>query len=227
MAELPYHLKRFEPVKGALEILTFLADEGATDIDVLCDELDLSDRTGRKAIRRLATTGYVQMVGDYVYDLTTKGSQSVEELNSILGQGIQKPKQSFLSQIERELILAIPQPLIANKTANVFLGFNEDIQESLSQPVELVLRVSAVNGIVNDDNETILELNNDQVMKVLQFTPQSYHQARLKVQAFQLSASGEDINEIGGMYVDLDVVATSISNDLVAYQTPLHITEYS
>ncbi|HRL14494.1 MAG TPA: winged helix DNA-binding protein, partial [Aggregatilineales bacterium] len=73
--ELPFHLQTLEPLPGALDIIRFLGalDEPHADVEAICETLDMSDRRFNKAIRRLVTKGYVQMVGDMRFVIDREG----------------------------------------------------------------------------------------------------------------------------------------------------------
>ena len=115
MAELPFHLKTLEPLKGALDILRFFGviDSPTADADSIKDALGLSDRAMPKAIRRLVTKQYIVMEGDMVYRLTEKGHQAVEELNEYdgaTGTGLELPDDFDLAAFGEE---EVAEPLAA------------------------------------------------------------------------------------------------------------------
>ena len=114
MAELPFHLKTLEPLKGALDILRFFGviDSATADADAIKDALGLSDRALPKAIRRLVTKQYIVMEGDMMYRLTEKGQQAVEELSEYdgaTGTGLELPEGFEFADYEEE----VAEPLAA------------------------------------------------------------------------------------------------------------------
>ena len=80
--EMSFQLKTLEPLKGALDILRLFgrSSNDTIDTDTILDELELTDRTFNKAMRRLVTKGYLQMDGDMVYRMTDNGKSLTEEL---------------------------------------------------------------------------------------------------------------------------------------------------
>jgi len=226
MAELPFHLKRFEPVKGALDTLRYLAEAGDEypDADDLIDELGISERAFNKAIRRLVTLGYVQMSADGLYQLTHNGEKSVVELaeyDAAAGGGA--PVTTSSNKIQRRLVLAVPRTLVARETAPLHIGFHPDDGNSLSSPANLVLRVDAINAEVEGGNDDMLQLGNDSAAAQLSVTASTYDQARIRVQILQLSSAGDDVSKSGGLYVDLDVLSSGEPGQMTAFGATIEL----
>lgn len=233
MAELPFHLKTLEPLPGALDILRFFGDhdEETADVDEICDALGLSDRRFSKAMRRLVTKGYVQMDGDQVYRLTDQGDSAVDELSEYdaeAGGGDESsesdtpPKGEWVS---RRMIMVTPQNLVANQPVNIVVGFHQAAATSLMPGMaDIVVRVSSENGEPQTPEDAVFSLSNGTAQQAIQVTPAAYNQMRLKFQVFQVGAiNPEDIDEAGGMYVDIPVVASGRTDQMTAYGTDIRI----
>ena len=75
MAELPFHLKTLEPLRGALDILRFFGviDSPTADAEAIKDTLGLSDRAMPKAIRRLVQITIAKRLGERLNGLRRIG----------------------------------------------------------------------------------------------------------------------------------------------------------
>lgn len=229
MPELPFHLKTIEPVPGALDILRFLGalDQPYADAYTICDNLGLSDRGFSKAIKRLVTKGYVQMDGDRVYRLTQQGNLAVEELAAYDEEApaLGASNSSGTGETERRLVLVVPRVIVADKPSEIHVGFNGDVNQVLSSAVDVVVRVSVINGEPSKPQDLIFQLSNDAAYKSFTAQPGRYTQIRLRIQVFQIGPNEDDINPAGGMYVDVYVAATEDEADsrLLAYGTDIDI----
>ena len=227
--ELPFHLKTIEPLPGALDILRFFGtlEEETADADTICDTLDLSDRRFSKAIRRLVTKGYLVMDGDMIYRLTEQGQDAVEELaeyDGATGDSSAAPAPSTsANQVTRRMILAVPNTLIAQQSANILLGFHPGDSDVST---EVVARVSVLNGEPSNPHDAIFSLGKSHAHEAVSIVPGSFDQVRIKVEVFQLGDNPGDIDAAGGMYIDVPVVAQPGSDDtnLVAYGTDIQVT---
>ncbi|RMG89849.1 MAG: MarR family transcriptional regulator [Chloroflexi bacterium] len=223
MTELPFRLKTLEPLPGALDIIRYLGklEEPVADIDTLCDELGLSDRGFSKAIRRLVTKGYVQMVGDQVYRLTDQGRTAADELAEYDANAPEEAETEDL-RVERKLIVAIPEKPVAKQPSNVFIGFDAaDANAELDDDAQMVLRVSAIHGQI--DGDEMLDLGNDPAYNTFTLIPDAYTKLRLRVEAYQLNPNDDGIETCGGLYVDIDVSNTGESGDYKAYSTNVNL----
>jgi len=219
MAEMPFHLKRFVPVKGALDILRYLGAVGdeLPDADDLIDEIGLSDRAFSKAIRRLVTLSYVQMSPDGLYSLTPNGEKSIVELRAFdeANDGSSPaPKQG---KIQRRLLVALPRTLVAKQSAPLLVGFHPADEGGLAAPADLVLRVDAIHGELSNSNDEMVRLDNAAFSQDLAITAGTHKQVRVRVQVMQLSPNGDDVNKCGGMYVDVDVESAGEPGQMTAY----------
>lgn len=221
MPQLSAELQRFQHLKGAFDIIRYLGEiDQPADADLICDDLDMTERRFGKAIKRLVTRSYVQMNSDYEYFLTQSGEDAAEELDDYYADGGGQSKVSD-NKISRRLHVALPRQLSAGHTTPLYVGIEADISASLSTPADIVLRVSAINGLLNDDSDAMLKLNNQALVQNLELTPAMFSQVRLKVQVFQIAANGEDIEVSGGLYVDVDVTTDAGESSLVAYTSEL------
>jgi predicted transcriptional regulator len=231
MAELPFHLKALPP--EALDVLRYFGtlDSPVAFADEIIDGVGLSERTFGKVIRRLVTKGYLQMDGDQAYRLTDQGHTGVEEVGAYdeTAPAAKASRAAVVEvQIQRRLVLVAPQALMADQPTDVHVGFHpaEDGQ-TLDEPADVVLRLSVVNGEPNRPKEASLALENDHSYSTFQITPGKFKQARIKVQVFQLGPNPDDINVAGGLYVDVNVLAShdAAAEQLVAYGADVTLTK--
>lgn len=222
MAELSMDLKRLESVGSALDIIRFLHAQpaGYADSDDIMEGLDISERRFGKAVRRLVTTGYIQMRSDYVYELTTQGVTAADELAAFDAAA---PADSGIdSGLQRKILIAVPRSLVASKPSSLHIGFPPDSAfQTMSQ---VVVQISAVHADLDPDADIMLDLGTEAVAQQLSITPQAYDQVRLRLQAYQLSPNGDDVSPCGGMYVDVDVVPDGEPGGLIAYGVDLTFT---
>lgn len=211
MTELPIDLKKLEPVPGAFEVLRYLLHQPGmgADGDTIMDDLEMSSRRWDKAKRRLVTTGYIQMRNDYSYGLTNKGRESaqiLEQVGDTVGAGES-------SKIQRQVVLALPRNLVAGQVSPLRIGFEPVAEFGQAQ---LVLRLQALHADLGDLEETIAV---DAAAHVIETTiaPQQYDQVRLRLEVYQLSTGGDDLNVCGGMYVDVDVLPSGANGETIAY----------
>ena len=213
MAELPIDLRKLEPVRGALDIITYLAKSGATDTDDIMDDLGLSTRGFDKAKRRLVTTGYIQMKSDYVYELTPQGEESAQILAEYAGERGADDDAG----VARQSVIILPRNLVVGKTSPLKVAFEPSSQ---MQSADLVVRLSAKYADLGDWNEMV-KIGGDMAMFNTTITPQFYDKARVKMEVFQLTSDGESLAQCGGMYVDLVVLQSGDTGEEIAYGTEL------
>lgn len=213
--ELPYHLQILEPLPGALDIIRYLGsiDAPSADIDEICEALEMSDRRFNKAMRRLVTRGYAQMVGDLVYSLTDNGrsaAQTLREYDAIHPPSARaRDDDNGAQSVKRRLVIAMPQALSAQTPNPVIVGIDGGDDRALNTPAEIVLRLSVINGDPFMPEEAVIRLGNQPIQTVFSVTPEDYTQVRIRLQAFQLGPNPDDINVSGGFYVDAGVTATA------------------
>lgn len=231
--ELSYKLQTLLPLKGALDILRMLgaAPPYMADSYDIMQQLDLSDRSFSKAIRRLATAGYVQMDGDQVYRLTEKGKEASEEIAEYdavappEGASSEKP----VDTVKRRVILAIPSAFTAGKLTNVVVAFSPITNgQRMSEAADMVVRLSVMNGEPSGSEDLIFSVNNDSVQETTQVVAGFFTQVRLKLQVFQLGPNPDDINVAGGMYVDVNVLPEDgqSASRLIAYGVDVDVLQF-
>lgn len=231
--ELSYKLQTLLPLKGALDILRMLgaAPPYMADSYDIMQQLDLSDRSFSKAIRRLATAGYVQMDGDQVYRLTEKGKEASEE---IAEYDAVAPPQSAASEkpvdtVKRRVLLAIPPTLTAGKLTNVVVAFSPISNgQHMADSADMVVRLSVVNGEPSNSEDLIFSVTNGSVQETAQVVAGFFTQVRLKLQVFQLGPNPDDINIAGGMYVDINVVPEDGQStpSMIAYGVDVDVLQF-
>ena len=214
MAELPMELKKLETVRGAFEILKYLygVDGYAADGDDIMDDLELSTRRFDKAKRRLVTRNYIQMQGDYVYELTRKGVESAETLLDFDGAGGGASDDG----ITRQLAMVLPRNFVYGQTSPLKIGVEPSSE--FTDTANLVVRVTPTHAQLGDFNEMATLDGNALIMETT-ITPEAYDKARIKVEVYQMK--NDDFAELGGMYVDVVVVEEGDSGADYAYTTDL------
>ena len=120
---------------------------------------------------------------------------------------IEAPDAGTSSRIVgRRLMLALPQPLVAEQPAHVTVGILPDAAASLAEPMQLMLRLAVLNGEPAGATEFPMLLTNGLTRQDLTIVPGRYNQVRLRVRVYQLSDDADEAILCGGMYVDADVV---------------------
>lgn len=231
--ELPFHLKTIEPLKGALDIIRYLGktDEQTVHADAICDDLDLSDRSFSKAIRRLVTKGYVIMDGDMEYRLTEQGHDAVDELNEydaatggVAGGEAEQEMAAEEHIIARRMVLALPGQVAAGQTNPVLLGVHDAAAGAeMDGTAEMVARISVINGDPEQPEDLIFSLDNSHMQQSLEITPHNFTEIRIRVEVFQLGDNPGEIHKSGGMFIDVPVTQNSAA-PLTAYGTDIEIT---
>ena len=87
----------------------------------------------------------------------------------------------------------------------------------------MVLRVTAINAEVSGDGDEMFNLGSGHYTQAIQVTPEAFTKARIKIQVFQLSPSGQDISVAGGMYADVDITGETQDTTYIGYGTDLQI----
>ena len=221
MAELPIDLRQLEPVRGAHDILRYLYNQAdhVADGDDIMDDLGLSSRGWDKAKRRLVTRGYIQMQGDYAYELTSKGADSAQILLEHDGAS---GAQDDDGKVERQVVVALPRNLVLGQTSPMMIGFEP--KDEFSDSASLVLRVSTTYADLGDFEEMVT-LDSDTHIIETTITPQAYNQARIKLEVFQFSPGGDDLSECGGMYVDVVVLESGDTGEMIGYGVDLEFEQ--
>lgn len=230
MADLPYHLKALPP--EALDVLRYYgkANQHVAQAVAITDGVGLSERTFGKAIRRLVTKGYVRMDGDQAYRLTDDGQEAVEELTAYDSESADAPSNDqspIRRKVNRHLLLVTPRQLKAGIPNEVYLAFYPAASnQQLSVPVDVVIRVSLLNAQPSRTQEVSFQLDNDLAFSSFQVTPGHYQQIRIRAEAYQLGPNPDDIEVVGGMYVDVDVTGDPLAgSELIAFGSDISLTE--
>ena len=113
---LPFDLQKLPP--GALEVLRDLGS--MTDVEASADTIirrtGLSERTFRKAIRRLVTRHYVAMTDRDVYSLAPSGREAVDALRTVKG-GLPAAEEEDDEVVERPSVPAPSSPIASPMAA--------------------------------------------------------------------------------------------------------------
>ncbi|MCA9912598.1 MAG: hypothetical protein KC496_04600 [Anaerolineae bacterium] len=215
MADLPLDLQKLQTVRGALEILVYLygRPDFVADPDDIMDDLDMNTRRFDKAKRRLVTTGYIQMRGDYLYELTPKGEESAELLTHM----VEQDEAQSANKVQREIVLALPRNLVAGQESPLQIGFAPQLEQGHT---DIILRLQAIHAEIGDYDE-IIHLNANKHIIETTIQPLAYDQARLRLEVFQTSASSDDLTDCGGLYVDVLVMDGGDTGEMMGYSATL------
>jgi hypothetical protein len=221
--ELPYDLKILPP--QALDVLRYMgtrSDKQAT-ADMLCDDLDLSDRAFGKVIRRLVTRNYDSMDAAGYYHLTPDGQSAADTIAEVQSApALPEADAAASNGIGRRLVVVVPQVVGVGTPTTVYAGINPPAGAAgqAERPASLVLRLEALNGDIAPDEHT-LDVPPDGAAEPVTFTLTSATPgtARVRVYAYQLVGS-YGVEEAGGMYFDVQVDAAP-STELQAVGTDL------
>jgi hypothetical protein len=214
--ELPFHLRALPD--EALDVLRFFGSRGVpvAYTGEIMDGCGLSDRGFGKVIRRLVTKSYMHMDGDQAYRLSDNGARAVEELMQYDAANPAQPRSAGPRQpvnvggepVQRRLLVVTPGRLVTGQPTAIAIGFRPaEPGEELAEPVDVLVRVSVVNGQPARPKDESFTLVNRAEHKPLTITPGAFDVLRLKLEAFQLDPHSTDITIVGGMYVDLPVQA--------------------
>jgi hypothetical protein len=214
MTELPIDLRQLEPVKGALDILRYLYKQTGfvADGDDIMDNLSLSERGWDKAKRRLVTLNYIQMQGDYSYELTRKGQQRAQILKEYDADGGAGDDDD--EKVQRQVVIALPRNLVLGKISPLKIGIEP--YDGFGDDATLVMRMSAMNADIGEWNEMVT-LGSEAFILETTIKPQPFHQARIKLEVYEFSPGGDDLLECGGMYVDVNVLEAGDPGEIIGY----------
>ena len=216
MAEtLPVYLQQLEPLTGALDIIRYLNRSGVSDGITVADDLGLSERSFDKAKRRLVTNGYIAARSDGIMELTQKGMNAARELASYDASGPSNTRGA--AKVQRKVMVALPRALAPNASTPLYLGIDADTTGRMQDETDLVFRLSALHAKFSVKEDQIIRVGGGAARHEVVLTAEDYDQVRVRVEVFQISADGEDIQDCGGLYVDVDVQPGAAANGYVAY----------
>jgi hypothetical protein len=160
------------------------------------------------------------------YRLTEMGHRAVEELRAYDAEAPAKGRSGAggIQNVSRRLVLVAPGTVVAGQPADVIVGFQpNDSEHPLPKPVDMVVRLWTLNGEPKAPQDAVIELSDGAAQHNFQVTPGVFQQMRIRVQVFQLGPNPDDITVSGGMYVDLNVVASGADDGMVAYGTDVNV----
>jgi predicted transcriptional regulator len=227
--DMPFHLKTLPP--EALDILRFYAGhaENVARADEIMDGSGLNERRFGVALRRLVTKGFLVMDGYQTYRLSDSGRRAANDLKEY--ELLVPPGSQTVSSrlITRRMVIVTPRVLLSGQPTNIFIGFDApDDEDIIPQPLNLLLRLQVVNGgsEINPNKDSSLLLDNKPARQVFEVAAGAFTKTRLRCYVYQMGDE-EDVPEIvGGMYVDLNVVAQPEQADrtLTAYGVDLQFS---
>jgi predicted transcriptional regulator len=227
--DMPIHLKTLPP--EALDILRFYGGhaDNIARADEIMDGSGLNERRFGVALRRLVTKGYLVMDGYQTYRLSESGRRAANDLREY-EIAVPPGSQTASSRlITRRMIIVTPRMLLTGQPTNVFVGFDApDDEDVIAQPLNLLVRMQVLNGgaDLSPNKDSSLLLDNKPVRQVFEVSAGAFTKTRLRCYVYQ-TGDEDDVPEIvGGMYVDLNVVAQPEYADraLTAYGVDLQFT---
>lgn len=234
MMEMPFHLRALPP--EALDVLRFYRanPDSQFEVPAILNATGLSERGFGKAVRRLVTKKYLQMVSEGVYRLSDPGRGTVRDLAAWDDLAPQmKAAEREPRFVTRRLVLALPRMLLSGQPTSIYVGFDEPSDDDvLREPVNLLVRLVVINGDDENVTENAFRLTNATARQRFEITAGRYSRIRVRVQVCQLSDAdpeGLDLNreDCAGMYVDVPVTLDfdQVDGGLTAYGSEIFIRE--
>lgn len=208
---LPFELTTFP--KAAHEILIYLAQQqnGAFD-EEMKEALGLSERSFRKAIRRLVTKEYVEMQFNGPYMLTRRGERGAAALleagedapSAETPPGSDQDPENGARAFTRRLLVVYPRTVPASRPAYLFVRVDAPPGEPDSvRPVDIAFRVQSQCAVDPDQREATIPPDNAAPAARFAITAPDAGKFPVTVEAYQI---GElDLMQIG----EFDVVLTA------------------
>jgi hypothetical protein len=110
----------------------------------------------------------------------------------------------------------------------VFVGIDDaETEELVPEAIDVLLRLSLVNGEPREPRELSLRLANRHVQQALEITPGYYTQIRIRLQVCQVEDDAIDEEACGGLYVDLPVAVSGPPASLAAYGADIMLKDTS
>lgn len=227
MAELPFELQRLPD--SALDVLRYFGsnDNTPTDEATLEAATGLSSRGLGKAIKRLVTRKFAEMDVHRRYHLTHKGLQLMQELQEYdaeAGDSADTARTTTpapaTTPVSRRLSIVVPEPLLANETARIYIGVEAGVPVG---ETALVLRLSTIHAEPETQQQTLTVAQGD-AYTAFDVTPGEFTEVRLRLEVLQPDDFSGDIYEAGGMYVDVDVTPNgNEAGSLAAFGTDVTV----
>ncbi len=215
----------------ALDILRYYGRTGnaSAHADDITEGTSLSDRGFGKGIRRLVTRNYLSMAGEQVYRLTDQGYRAVAalqeyDLTAPEDDGGYQPRY-----VRRRLVIAAPHTLLASQPTTITVGVDDAQGEDIiGDTVNVLLRMSLINGEPASGLETTLVLSNRYASQTFEITAGMYTRVRLRIELYQ-EQPDEQFAPAGGVYVDIPVTANpdNVNPALMAYGADFYLREYA
>lgn len=224
----------------ALDILRYYGRSGGTSLhaDDITEGAGLTDRGFGKGIRRLVTRNYLSMAGEQLYRLTDQGHRAVAALQAYDQDAPGDVAELALEDaddpppeprtVRRRLVIIAPARLLAMQPTSLTIGVDDAQGEDLlAEAVNVLLRVSVINGDPASGYERTLVLENRYVSHTLEVTAGMFTRLRVRAELYQ-ELPDEQYAPIGGLYVDVPVTAELENADatLTAYGSDFLLREY-
>ncbi len=126
--------------------------------------------------------------------------------------------------LKRRLVVALPPTLVAGQASTVHVGFDGASLSVGSEAPQLLVRLSMLNGEPARAQDWSLSLDGENPSKTFEVTAGKFTRARLRVVVFQLLDDGNEVEQVGGLYVDVDVTEDGDSAPLAAFAADVPLT---
>lgn len=224
----------------AVDILRYFhtSGESSAHAETIMAGAGLSERGFGKGIRRLVTKSYVALDGDQVYRLTEAGRRLVDVVESVSASEIADDSPDDQAEeaaaapraerrfVRRRLIVALPQPLIAQQPTHLHVGFAEaENSERAAGSIPILVRINLLNGEPSQPIETALLVENRTVHQVYEITAGDASAARVRVQVAQADEDETEQRSRGGLYIDVPVEKVTVSQTMTAYGADVLLEE--
>lgn len=209
----------------AIVILNYMAQHASSPLHITAMQhgTKLSDRALSKALKRLVTRKFLSMNAARQYQLTAKGSQSIDVLATGDIQGMQD-NTSQQGSILFDLCVVLPSQVSAAGASELLVGVHPASHDPLSQASDIYLRFSTTDAELVPD-EMILQVTPSQPVSSMPMTLKplaGQNSVRLYIEAFQLFEMDEPAMA-GGMFFDVPVGQGSTPIQVRAIHTPISL----
>jgi hypothetical protein len=227
--EMPAHLRTLP--QEAFDILRYFSttNTDVARVDDIMDSTGMSERRLRAGVRGLVTKRFLLLDGYQTYRLNEAGRKALNDFLQYEASVPAGAQSSRNRQIMRRLVLVTPRILLSGQPTNIFVGFDDaDDDEIVNEPLNLLLRVQVVNSSpdTSANKDTSLLLENRSARQVFEIIPGAYTKVRLRCYIYQIENEEDAPEMAGGMYVDLNVVASpdQVDRTLTAFGVDVQFT---
>ena len=206
MSELPFELRKLP--RSALTILRYLGSQPGNppaSVDTITQATGLSQRAFGKAIRRLVTNYYLDMVDTGVYTLSVNGREMARVLLEHARASQEKSRgEAPAAAYKRKLSVVLPRGVVKGRRFYMHAAVTAPPGVSpLPAPARLTLRVTAWGATVTRPEQELRVPPSGNGRPIsFELVPQHAGAVRIQVKAFQ-NQSYASATPVGGMYFDI------------------------